>query len=193
MTWVPNGMALFRYDRLAIASGQAWRLVTAHWVHLNTPHLFLNLAALLLLSELLWGAFPVLQGLGLLLASSVGISAMLWWLHPELAWYAGMSGVLHALWAACALTGIVRSNDRSGFLSAGQSRHLHWSRLVNWIGLLLLVAKLVAEWFYGASIRTSEIIGAPVVSVAHLYGALIGMGYVLVWRMSALLRHGNCI
>jgi rhomboid family GlyGly-CTERM serine protease len=193
MTWVPHGVAFFRYERLAIASGQAWRLVTAHWVHLNTPHLLMNLAGLFLLSELLWGAFPVFHALSLLLASSVGISALLWWLHPELAWYAGMSGILHALWAACALTGIFRSSDRSALLTAGQSGQFHLSRVVNWIGLLLLIAKLAAEWIYGTSIRTAEVIGAPVVSVAHLYGALIGLGYVLVWRTSIFLRNGNCI
>jgi rhomboid family GlyGly-CTERM serine protease len=193
MMLAPDGVALFRYDRFAIASGQLWRLLTAHGVHLNAPHLLLNLVGLFLLAELLWDELPVLHGLGLILVSSAGISALLWWLHPELTWYAGMSGILHALWAGCALDGIVQPKDRSASLTTIQSKHLSRAHLVNWIGFLLLIAKLVVEWRDGASIQTTQLIGAPVVSIVHLYGALIGTGYVLVWRTSRLLRRGNSI
>ena len=39
-----------RYDRGALASGELWRLVTAHLVHLSWGHLWLNLAALVMMA-----------------------------------------------------------------------------------------------------------------------------------------------
>jgi hypothetical protein len=47
--------------------------------------------------------------------------------------------------------------------------------------MVLLVAKLALEFRYGPSVRTEQTIGGPVVAVAHLYGALMGICYVLIW------------
>lgn len=193
MTYVPEGLALFRYDRVAISSGQEWRLVTGHLVHLNTFHLFLNLAGLFLLTELLWGDLPVLHGAGLFVASSAGISILLWQLHPELDWYAGLSGTLHALWAGCVIFGLLQSIHGQQLLSTDQRTHFSTNKLASLVGMLLLIMKLGIEWRYGPSDRTEQIIGAPVVTAAHLYGALIGTVYVLVWRAGRLLQNGNCI
>src|SRR5215813_6550864 len=41
------------YDRVGLANGQLWRLVTAHLVHLGWAHLWPNLLALLLIGGLL--------------------------------------------------------------------------------------------------------------------------------------------
>ncbi|MEE9338293.1 MAG: rhomboid family intramembrane serine protease, partial [Methylococcaceae bacterium] len=41
------------YDRALISQGEIWRLLTAHLVHLDSEHLILNLAALLVLGSLL--------------------------------------------------------------------------------------------------------------------------------------------
>ncbi|MGZ3157982.1 MAG: rhombosortase [Burkholderiaceae bacterium] len=189
MTYWPDGLSIFRYDRAAILSGQAWRIITGHLVHLNTPHLVLNLLGLFLLSELLWGGLPALHALGLLVAASVGISVLLWLLHPELMRYAGLSGVLHGLWAAAALAGLSSNLPRT-VRSAAEPFTLNGSthRYVSIAGLLLLIVKLGLEWRGGASIRTEQLIGAPVITSAHLYGALIGVAYVLIWRITVLLN-----
>lgn len=192
LTYWPDGLALFRYDRAAILSGQAWRLVSAHFVHLNTPHLFFNVCGLFLLAELIWAGLPVSHGLGLIGTTSVGISLLLWWQHPELQWYAGLSGVLHGLWAGCALTGLLFVPTQS----TSQTAAVGWTGMLRnhyayWIGLLLLIMKLLIEWRHGAPVSTEKIIGAPVVTVAHLYGAVIGGVYVLIWQVAKMLRLKN--
>ncbi|MGZ3236099.1 MAG: rhombosortase [Burkholderiaceae bacterium] len=189
MTYWPDGLLLFRYDRVAILSGQAWRVITGHLVHLNTPHLVLNLIGLFLLFELLWGKLAVLHALGLLAAASVGISILLWLLHPELMSYAGLSGALHGLWAGAALVGLLPNFSRRSLSAADPFPvKLLPSQYVSLTGLLLLMAKLMLEWRHGASVRTEQLIGEPVITSAHLYGALIGTAYVLIWRITSLLK-----
>ena len=166
----PDGLAHLRYDRSSLMNGEIWRVLTAHLVHLNVPHLFLNLFGLFLICELLWVELPLRQGIGLLVFTGVTISACLWWLHPELATYAGLSGVLHGLWAGCALYGLQYTSEKS--LRA---------RLPYLFGAILLAAKLLFEFRYGPSEFTAHLIGGSVLTVSHLYGALAGVVYVLTF------------
>ena len=48
-----SGRRLLRYDRAALAAGEAWRLVTAHLVHLDLRHALLNCLGL----ALMWALF----------------------------------------------------------------------------------------------------------------------------------------
>lgn len=194
LTFWPHGMQQFRYERTDLLVGGAWRIFTSHLVHLNGMHLLFNLAGLFLLCELLWLDLPLRHGAGLLTASAAGVSALLWWLQPELAWYAGMSGALHGLWAGCALAAcwpaqrsplMTRAADAPG--SATSAAHLHWLRWplpqrVGAAGISLLALKLMSEYYFGVSARTEQAIGGPVIAVAHLYGAMSGVSYVLFWR-----------
>ncbi len=191
---VPDAFIDFRYDRAALVSGQWWRAVTGHLLHLNVAHLLLNLAGLLLICELLWHRLPLLHGFALLLFSAVGTSALLCWQHPELSWYAGLSGALHGLWAGCALAGwwplqVGGKRSMDGTIPAiggvpsirGAS-----SRYFLMGALALLALKLILEAWFGASRYTEEMIGAPVISAAHRYGAFAGTAYVLMWHMSGI-------
>jgi rhomboid family GlyGly-CTERM serine protease len=202
LTYWPQGLLLFRYERALVSSGQLWRLASAHFVHLNTAHLLLNLTGLLLICELLWDRLPLRHGIGLLATSVAGISGLLWWQHPEMAWYAGLSGALHGLWAGCALATclppidrVARSGRRAAKMPETGAADWPLSRWAGVGGLLLLGAKLILEALHGASPELAKTIGAPVATVAHLYGALIGWIYVLAWRGGRLLlrkftRHG---
>jgi rhomboid family GlyGly-CTERM serine protease len=196
-TWYPGALQHFRYDREAILSGEVWRLFTAHLVQLNTLHLIANLVGLLLVCELLWQALPLRHGVGILLASTFGVNLMLWCLNPTITWYVGLSGVLHGLWAGCAITGIfVSGSDPAAGPNAGRVSAAGRESL--WIGvgaLLLLGMKLGLEFAGSGGVSTtsaaSQWIGAPVVTAAHRYGALTGLLYILVWQASGWLRQAN--
>jgi rhomboid family GlyGly-CTERM serine protease len=143
-----------RYDRDAITAGEWWRLVTAHWVHLGPTHALLDGLGLLLLWQL-YGAQLRSRGLVLaFVAATATVDAGLWWLAPGVAWYAGISGLLHGLWSAGALLAL-------------------WQRVpLAWAPSLLLAGKLAHEAFGGAAPAAGLM---PVVAVAHLYGALGGL------------------
>jgi rhomboid family GlyGly-CTERM serine protease len=196
LSYWPHGLAYFRYDRAALWSGQAWRVMTAHFVHLSTAHLVFNILGMFLLCELLWSDLPVAHGLGLLGSAIIGVSASLWWLQPELAWYAGLSGVLHGMWAGCALAGCWPGKTRQDMSTAvsspsnGKALATSWplTRRICAAGLMLLIVKLTVEFYFGGSPRTEQLIGGAVVTVAHLYGALTGVGYVLLWRIAQKVR-----
>src|SRR6185369_4054684 len=45
--------AALRYDRMAIAAGEWWRLITAHFVHIDLEHTLLNVMGFVLM----WAIF----------------------------------------------------------------------------------------------------------------------------------------
>lgn len=185
VTYWPDALTTFRLDRGALASGQVWRLLSGHLVHMNTPHLMLNLLALFLLCELLWRDLDWRHVAALLLCAALGISAALLTWHPEVAWYAGLSGILHGLWAACAWHG---ASDRESTTPSSSRPSYAWQarwpmhRRISALALALLCLKLALEWYLGPSQRTAHAIGGEVIAVAHAYGALSGFVYMQVWR-----------
>ena len=150
----PHWTAALRYDRAALREGEWWRLISAHWVHLSVRHLLLDSAGLVLLWTLYarelrpWDWLPVLVG------ATATIDAGLWWAQPQIEWYVGLSGLLHGAWSAGA--------------AAVALRHGRWG----WLMLAILALKLLLEQRAGASLVAEF----PVVTMAHVYGALGGLG-----------------
>jgi rhomboid family GlyGly-CTERM serine protease len=150
--------AALQYQRASIRAGEWWRLLTAHWVHLGTRHLLLDSAGLVLLWTLYARALRPLAWLLVLCGATAVIDAGLWWGEPQLQWYLGVSALLHAAWAA-------------GAAAAARQR--------DWAGSLMLAAlalKLLLEQQSGASLVIEAF---PVVTAAHLYGALGGLAVVV--------------
>ena len=160
----PDWTMALRYERTAIGQGEWWRFISAHGVHLGVYHLLLDSAGLLLLWALYAGELAPSLWLWVLTSATAAIDAGLWWGEPQIQWYVGISGVLHGVWAAGALAMGVRG-DRSG-----------------WLMLVILASKLALEHRAGVSLLDLTM---PVVTNAHLYGALGGASAV---ALAAILR-----
>lgn len=156
-----------RYEREAIEAGETWRLVTGHFVHLGWGHLWLNLATLGLLAVIFDEALSAIGCLWVLLGSIIGIDAGLYLLQPGVAWYVGLSGVLHGVIAAGSLSLLGRDQTQFGLFIAAA-----------------LIAKLSFEQGFGPLPFTQSASGGPVVVAAHLYGAVGGTVAMLpaLWR-----------
>jgi rhomboid family GlyGly-CTERM serine protease len=146
-----------RYDRAALETGQLWRLLTGHLVHLGWGHLWPNILALLLISGLVEEFLKPTEFAVASVAAALGIDAGLYAFDPGVPWYVGLSGVLHGLVACGALM----------MLQARQFR----------IGAALglgLAAKLAFEQIHGPIPFTQASAGGPVIVAAHLYGTISG-------------------
>ncbi len=155
------------YQRQAISSGQWWRLLSAHLVHLNLTHLLMNSAALIVIWGLVSPATSNTRCWTIIAISMLGISLSLILWNPNLVWYVGLSGVLHGLVVA-AIYSLLKQNHRI-------------FAILLFSGLCL---KLVTEQRYGSSMSvTASIIGGPVIVDAHFYGAIIGLIVVAVIGM----------
>ena len=148
------------YDRVAIAEqGQVWRLFTAHWVHTHPAHAALNLAAWPLIFGLAHTELPLRHWALATLVCVLGVDAGLWWGAPGVAWYVGLSGVLHGLWALAALAVWRRERVLAGAMLLGIAAKLYW------------------EQTQGAAPGSEAWIGHRVIVDAHGYGALAGLLY----------------
>jgi rhomboid family GlyGly-CTERM serine protease len=148
-----SGRMLLRYDRAALASGEYWRLLSAHVVHLDVRHALLNSFGLALMWALFARDYSARQWLAIALTSVAAIDAGLWLADSTVLWYVGSSGALHGIMAAGTLAQ-VRRRERAGWLLA-----------------LALTLKLMYEQFIGPLPFSG---GDPVVVDAHLYGVLGG-------------------
>jgi len=96
-----HATALLLWERVSLAA-EPWRVFTGHLVHLDWPHLVLNLAGLTALWLIVGGVWRVSDWFVLItvvaLLLSLGLLAV-----PGLAWYAGLSGLLHGIFAAGAV------------------------------------------------------------------------------------------
>lgn len=148
------GRAALRYERGALAAGQWWRFITAHFVHLDLEHALLNALGLVLMWSLFARDFGARQWLGIVAATLAAIDAGLWFHDTQVDWYVGASGALH------------------GIMAAGTLAHLRRGDLDGWILAVFIVVKLAWEQWNGALPFNES--GVPVVVNAHLYGALGG-------------------
>lgn len=146
-----------RYERPALLNGEIWRLWSAHIVHLGWSHYVLNAAGLLLVWALFHHAASIAGWCWHFLSAGLTVSLGLLWLNPDLAWYVGLSGILHALFVAGLLA------DMRGYGSLG------------WLVLLGFAGKIIFEQAYGPLPGSEHSAGGAVVVDAHLYGAIAGV------------------
>lgn len=144
--------------RSAILQGEYWRVVTGNFVHTNTNHLLMNLSGLAILALLFNNILKLrLFYLSLVLISiAVGLGVTL---HSTLSWYAGLSGMLYGLFMVAAAVAFIKGD-----------------LLLSLPLLFFIPAKLILDSYQPSLTHSSaSLIGAPVATVAHLYGVLAGL------------------
>ena len=161
-----------RFEADAHTTGEWWRWLTAHIVHLGYTHAALNVAGLGLMFVLfapLLSATDWVIGTGVsALIVSLGLVAF----SPAIVWYVGLSGVLHGLF----VLGVVAMSRSEPMVAIALA-----------LGLL---AKLVWEQAVGPVPGSELTAGGPVIVDAHLYGAIGGWLASLVSRLSARASNG---
>lgn len=144
------------FDRQQILAGELWRIWTAHFVHLNLLHLFLNAIAALFIYFAFNTKIQLLESLALVLLFSPLIGTALLYFYPELSWYSGLSGLLHALAAY------------------GSIRMIQYGNKVYWLGVVIVWLKVLIEVLRTALGYEQQMGDMVVITEAHLIGVIVG-------------------
>jgi rhomboid family GlyGly-CTERM serine protease len=155
--------------RRVLAAREPWRLFTGHFVHLGFVHALLNCVALLLLGRLFSDRLKAPAFFGMLGVAPILISMLFLVAVPELLWYRGLSGVLHALYFAGCVVWIATATGRQ-----------------RWLPVAALVGgtiKVLVEQPWDGSFPVHEVLRVAVVPQAHLIGAIAGTAMGLLLRL----------
>ena len=172
----PRWHALLDYRRMAVADGEAWRLFTAHLMHLSVEHAALDVTGLILVAWIFSAEIgPRLQATVCIVGIAF-IDAALWTTQVDR--YVGLSGVLHGWFAAGVVGWLVAPRvDRD----ATRKRLWGAALLIGLAVKLTLESRHQAFWLDGAVF--------PVVTTAHRWGAaagiVSGVGAVVLGRRAA--------
>ena len=161
------------FHRDLINSGQLWRLLTGNWVHTNYTHLLMNLTGLsficLLFKEHI--NVKIFYSSAIFIMICVGLGLYLF--SKQLIWYAGLSGTLYGL-----------------YMVAAGAALKHKDYITSLPILVGIPTKLF--WDYNHSELTQNsaaLIGAPVITDAHIYGLLAGIFFsITIATFRTLLR-----
>ncbi len=157
--YVPALHQALLFDRAAINAGAWWRVPSGNLLHFSTGHLYTDVLTVLIAGSLIetrgthgMGAFYLLT------AGVVGLTVYFY--HPELRYYGGLSGIATATLVYLGLDGL-KQNGRS--------------RIIHVILLFGITLKLISENCLGAVWLTGQ--SYTPVPVAHLAGALCAWAY----------------
>jgi rhomboid family GlyGly-CTERM serine protease len=152
------------YTRAALNNAEFWRIVSCHWVHLNTDHLLWSAMTFLVLGSVceIMDRKRYMISIG---GSAVIIPIVIWFAGPYLNIYGGLSGLDCSLYALLGVLLIKRE----------------W-RLRNWVWVIiytmllgLLLAKIVYEMATGLTIFVDNNTAMVPVPLSHLAGGLVGI------------------
>ena len=160
----------YQYDWLS--KGEYWRLLSAHWVHVNWIHLILNAAGLLLCLAIATPRWSIRQWIIYQLILGFGVSILFSLRNPQLEWYAGYSGVLFGIYLLAAVDLFAREKLIALLLGAAIS------------------IKVILEQTSDLKVTSSDLIGTPVIIDAHLYGLVLGLSIALTQRAYTIGHRG---
>ena len=148
-----------QFDRSLIEQGEFWRILTGNLIHYNFEHLWMNLAGLALGMYLLAFRYSLIYWFIMVIFCSIAVGVGLYFFDTNMRYYVGLSGALH------------------GILVAGAITEYFYNKTTSVLLLLFIVCKLAYEQFIGPlSAPLSS--GTSVAVNAHLYGAISG---ILIW------------
>lgn len=167
---LPPLVAWSIYERASIVQGEWWRLLSAHLVHFNSKHLIFNMLGLALTASLIEvhsrRRLCELTGLMLLV-----IGPTLFLLHPDMAWYGGISGLVYGYAFYCAL-----------WLHATQPS-LKW---LSRVALLLISLKILADSLgLGFPLTADDGAALQTMSASHATGVLTALLFYLTRHHAA--------
>lgn len=155
--------------RRAAAFSEPWRLLTSHFVHLTLLHAALNAVALVLIGRLFEDRLRPAEFFAILFVAPIVISLGFRILLPELAWYRGLSDVLHALYFAGCVVWVGSAKGRARWLAIA--------------ALATGLVKVLVEQPWDTSFPVHDVLRIAVVPQAHLIGAVVGAATGLVLRL----------
>jgi rhomboid family GlyGly-CTERM serine protease len=164
---VPGAAQVAEFERSAVAGGQWWRYVTAHWAHFSGGHLAWSLLAFVVLGVLCerWSRTRFLVCTA---ASAVVVTLAVWAFERSLQAYRGLSGIDSGLFVLLAAS-MLRENLR---VRSGGSQLWCVTALA---ALAAFAGKVGFEWITGGAVFVDETVGGFVpVPLAHAAGAIVG-------------------
>ncbi len=162
---------MFRYQQNWLDNSEYWRVLSAHWVHVNWKHLFLNAAGLLLCLSIARPGWSYTRWLLYQVYFALGISFLFTLFNPWLDWYVGYSGILYGIFLLAAVDLYNRDQLIAGLLGAA------------------IVIKITLEQTSDINLTTSDMIGSPVIVDAHLYGVILAIFIASVNRVINIMKH----
>ncbi|MGF1723438.1 rhombosortase [Photobacterium nomapromontoriensis] len=157
---LPSAQSILAWQQSTIAQGEVWQIVTGNFTHTNWPHMIMNSIALAIITFIFRAQLNAYRLLGLLFGLSAIIGITLLW--SSMNWYAGLSGVLHGLfaWGAC--------------------RDILAKEKLGWLMLAGVIIKVAEEQVFGGSLSSAALIDARVAIEAHLTGVIAGIVIAIV-------------
>lgn len=161
---------LLRYSRTAILlQHDYWRLWSSHFIHLNLNHLLLNAGGLLAIAMTFFYEAEPKKDIPALCLIITFTSAFLMGFCANLAWYVGLSGVLH------------------GYLAYFLLRFWKEQPFLSLTVLCILIAKVIWEVSpYADLTATEQLIGGLVAVEAHASGLIAGIITAIGFNITAI-------
>jgi rhomboid family GlyGly-CTERM serine protease len=155
---------LLQYDRVAIAGGQWWRVLTCHFVHWSADHLLWDALAFAILLAMC-GTRDLRRTLATVGLSALTIPLAIMIFLPQMQTYRGLSGIDSALFGLASALLLQRLPKSNRFARSGV-----------WIIGIAFAIKLLIEIATGASVFVDSAAAQFVpVPLAHLVGFAIGL------------------
>jgi len=157
------GVEYFRFENDWVSTMEVWRILSAHWVHVGWVHLLMNGLGLVICVSIASPNWSMKRWLVQTLCLGIGISLLFTLQNPEIYWYVGFSGVLFGLYFLAAIDLYARDRLIAALMGSA------------------IVIKVIIEQFTPYDFTSADIIGAPVIVDAHLYGLMLAIAIALAW------------